>query len=146
MERIGHSRDVKFWEQVRKLIGEASSNDVVCKVSVPLSHIEAVFRYAEEIRVRDGLDFSLTGHAGSGIVYIHMCDPDPSSIPEIVSGLREQAIASHGSLVVSAALAETKRRMDVWGRSGGDVELMRGLKMKMDPRNVMSPGRFVGGL
>jgi len=145
-ERIVYDRDVQLWEQVRRLIGEASPTDLVCKASVPFSHIEGMFRSTEEIGGRYGLDLSLIVHAGSGIVYIHLCDPDPSTVPEVVSHLRDRAVASGGNLVVCAAPVEAKQRMDVWGRSGGDVEVMRVLKAKIDPKGVMNPGRFVGGL
>jgi len=34
----------------------------------------------------------------------------------------------------------------VWGRKRGDFELFEKLKKAFDPRGVLSPGRFVGGL
>jgi hypothetical protein len=35
---------------------------------------------------------------------------------------------------------------DVWGPVRGDHLLMRGIKQALDPGNLFSPGRFIGGL
>ncbi|MEL6162380.1 MAG: FAD-linked oxidase C-terminal domain-containing protein, partial [Cyanobacteria bacterium J06628_3] len=35
---------------------------------------------------------------------------------------------------------------DVWGYSGNALELMRGIKKQFDSENILSPGRFVGGI
>jgi glycolate oxidase FAD binding subunit len=39
-----------------------------------------------------------------------------------------------------------KPLVNIWGPPSADVELMRGLKRAFDPQNVLSPGRFAGGI
>ena len=34
----------------------------------------------------------------------------------------------------------------MWGRPGGDRELMRDVKTTLDPKNVFNPGRLFGDL
>jgi glycolate oxidase FAD binding subunit len=36
--------------------------------------------------------------------------------------------------------------MDVWGYPGNALELMRRIKAQFDPRDRISPHRFVGGI
>jgi glycolate oxidase FAD binding subunit len=36
--------------------------------------------------------------------------------------------------------------LDVWGDPGSSVVLMRALKAKLDPKNTLNPGRYVGGI
>jgi glycolate oxidase FAD binding subunit len=66
---------------------------------------------------------------------------------EIVAPLREALAAEGGSLVVERAPLYLKSAADVWGPIP-DVALavMRRLKAEFDPRGVLNPGRFVGGL
>ena len=41
---------------------------------------------------------------------------------------------------------ELKPQIDVWGPPGDDFEIMRKVKQTWDPKGILSPGRFVGGL
>ncbi|MDI6765178.1 MAG: FAD-linked oxidase C-terminal domain-containing protein [Thermodesulfobacteriota bacterium] len=36
--------------------------------------------------------------------------------------------------------------MDVWGEPRGEYEIMRRLKKEIDPKGILNPGRFVGGI
>ena len=51
-----------------------------------------------------------------------------------------------GFLTVLSAPVEVKQKLDVWGYSGNGLELMRGIKKQFDSENILSPGRFVGGI
>jgi len=39
-----------------------------------------------------------------------------------------------------------KRLIDVWGRPPAGLTVMQRLKQTLDPRRVLNPGRFVGGI
>ena len=39
-----------------------------------------------------------------------------------------------------------KHDIDVWGDAGAAVALMRSIKNKLDPKNTLNPGRYVGGI
>ena len=47
-----------------------------------------------------------------------------------------------GSLVIMRDAGE----LDAWGTAGDTLPLMRALKQQFDPRGVLNPGRFVGGI
>jgi glycolate oxidase FAD binding subunit len=51
-----------------------------------------------------------------------------------------------GSVVVQKAPTSLKRRVEVWGPVGDKLALTRRVKEKFDPRGVLNPGRFVGGI
>ncbi|AFY54742.1 FAD/FMN-dependent dehydrogenase [Rivularia sp. PCC 7116] len=51
-----------------------------------------------------------------------------------------------GFLTILSAPIEVKQKLDVWGYSGNGLELMRAIKKQFDSENVLSPGRFVGGI
>ncbi len=48
--------------------------------------------------------------------------------------------------VIERAPAAVKAEHDVWGTPPASLPLMRALKRRFDPDDVMAPGRFVGGL
>jgi glycolate dehydrogenase FAD-binding subunit len=47
---------------------------------------------------------------------------------------------------IEFAPTELKRTVNVWGAPRPDFELMRRVKKVFDPENVLSPGRFAGGI
>jgi glycolate dehydrogenase FAD-binding subunit len=47
---------------------------------------------------------------------------------------------------IEFAPTELKRALNVWGAARPDFELMRRVKKVFDPANVLSPGRFAGGI
>jgi glycolate oxidase FAD binding subunit len=36
--------------------------------------------------------------------------------------------------------------VEVWGESPATVSLMRGVKHQFDPKELLNPGRFLGGI
>jgi glycolate oxidase FAD binding subunit len=51
-----------------------------------------------------------------------------------------------GRGVLLACPAEFKREINVWGQPPADFPLMQGFKKVFDPGDVLTPGRFIGGL
>jgi glycolate oxidase FAD binding subunit len=45
-----------------------------------------------------------------------------------------------------AAPAESKQGIEVWGPTPPAFSLMREIKRQFDPRGLLNPGRYVGGL
>jgi glycolate oxidase FAD binding subunit len=56
------------------------------------------------------------------------------------------ARAGGGSFVLEAGPAFAKRGHDVFGEPGEALPLVRALKARFDPRGVLNPGRFAGGV
>ena len=47
---------------------------------------------------------------------------------------------------IEFAPVELKHAVNVWGAARPDFELMHRVKKVFDPGNVLSPGRFAGGI
>jgi FAD/FMN-containing dehydrogenase len=60
----------------------------------------------------------------------------------VLEGLRQKAENRGGSLVIERAPVEIKQSIDSWGGFGSATELMKRVKMQLDPDNLLSPGRF----
>jgi glycolate oxidase FAD binding subunit len=51
-----------------------------------------------------------------------------------------------GNATIPWCPPEWKSALKVWGLDRGDLQQMRKLKELFDPRGILSPGRFAGGL
>jgi len=55
-------------------------------------------------------------------------------------------VGERDHLVVLEAPLPVKRLVDVWGPVGKALRVMQGLKAQFDPKGILNPGRFVGGI
>ena len=63
-----------------------------------------------------------------------------------LTSAREALAALGGYLVVLDAPEAVRRSVDVWGPPPDGVSTMRRLKAEFDPKGILNPGRFVGGI
>ncbi|MDR7437278.1 MAG: FAD-binding oxidoreductase [Armatimonadota bacterium] len=82
-------------------------------------------------------------HAGSGAVWVEVPAPEAAAWWDRLSGLAAQ---HGGHCVLAAAPPEAKAGRDVWGPPPPTLGIMRELKRHFDPRGMLNPGRFLGGL
>lgn len=134
-----------FWTRM----GGALANPIVVKLASEIRRLPFWAGEVERVISRHGLTVSLVGEAGNGILRAAVegsVSPDTWA-SEIVAPLREALAAEGGSLVVERAPLDLKRAADVWGPIPEvALAVMRRLKAEFDPRGVLNPGRFVGGL
>ncbi len=80
-----------------------------------------------------------------GVGLLRLDGPVDALLP-IIRALRELAAARHGSVVVLHAPGELYSQLDPWGEIGTAVGIMRRMKQQFDPKGILNPGRFVGGI
>jgi len=98
--------------------------DADAKISVLPSRI------AETLEGLDG--YAVVEATGIGWVQAHG-----------LSALREKIERIGGSLVL---MRRHHEEMDAWGSPSDALPLMRAVKKQFDPRNILNPGCFVGGI
>ena len=72
-------------------------------------------------------------------------DGEIAQLGKFVEQLRSEAERRGGSLVVLRRPAGL-RALDSWGNPGDALPLMQAVKHRLDPKNTLNPGRFVGGI
>jgi glycolate oxidase FAD binding subunit len=144
----GQTHDA-FWAAARDFgLGDGSA--VVLKASVLLDQVGEAMEYGERLAAQHGLEVGIVSEVGTGILRFHFRATEgvdgEARVAGVVEPLRAFAVQAKGSLVVLHAPAAVKKRVDVWGPPGKGFSLMRGLKEQFDPKNILNPGRFIGGL
>jgi glycolate oxidase FAD binding subunit len=140
------------WEAIRDVLDRAldpAGERVIVKVAVPISRTTTFLASAENLGRRHQWRSAVAAHAGSGVVragYLIGANTPPELVRDELEALRREAQAAEGSLVVEAAPVAVKRHLDAWGKPGEAFPVMRRLKAEFDPRGLMNPGRFLGGI
>ncbi len=150
---IPEGRAELAWDAIRSVfdfLPVPPATRLLCKVAVPISRTSDLAAAAQALATRHELTVACQAHAGNGVVWagylLTATAPPVEVLAGLVSELRSQAEAAGGSLVLYEAPAELKARVDAWGKPGDGFEVMRRLKAEFDPRGLMSPGRFLGGI
>jgi glycolate oxidase FAD binding subunit len=121
-------------------------NEVTIKISSPPAELTGVLDSTLGACSRRGVTPRITGHAGTGVSYVGLSGGDEEVRAQAVEELREIWLRRGGSVIVREAPPAFKERVEVWGPVGSRLELTRRVKEKFDPRGILNPGRFVGGI
>lgn len=151
--QLAPARAVETWRGLRAALGETPAGGTRrarVRLGVPIGRTVEFLVAAEEGLGSLGGTVAVHAHAGSGLLRVEMPlgspSPDPAALAAPLADLRAQAEAAEGSLVVEEAPPGLKRLLDAWGSPGDGIEIMRRLKAEYDPRGILNPGRFVGGI
>jgi len=98
---------------------------------------------------KHGLASAWSAHAGVGVVTgavrADADRSDPALVAAILTEWRAAARPGGHASVTWAPLA-VKALLPVWDDAGAAARLMRAIKAQLDPRGLLNPGRFVGGV
>ncbi len=145
--------DLKVWRQAFEAVDAdpiwqalvefqaLQPNRVTFKANIRRSGVVEFFDAAQ----RQATHWALQSHTGNGIVYGHASSgSDEADVRTSLTKLRTLAVALQGNLVIRRCPNEWKTDLVVWGEPRGDSWLMQAIKRKLDPLNLLNPGRFVG--
>jgi glycolate oxidase FAD binding subunit len=135
---------IGVWREIEAL-WTGPAHGLVAKVSLPPADIDAFVAKVDGAAASARLEWRFVGQAdGAGLVRLE--GPGVDTLSAALEQLRAYAVGRGGSLVVLDCPAALKARVDVWGPPGDALPLMRRVKERFDPRAILNPGRFVGGI
>jgi len=120
---------------------------VILKVTLPDAASEEFLSRAFQEAENDKVGLASFTQLGVGI--LHLCLLETESAAKLVALLRRLRVAAQdlgGALMLERCHWDIKSRVDVWGPAGDDFALMDKVKAAWDPKGILAPGRFVGGL
>lgn len=140
----------RLWDGLRE--------DHFCMAEPPLESVklkvgilpDQLVQWIEEMEKHlSGIEapFFLRAHAGSGVIRVY-CHLDPATaqagrLAGLIERWRSLLSAVRGSVVIESGPATLKNRVDAWGYRYKDLKLMKQIKNRLDPREILNPGRFV---
>lgn len=143
-----------FWIAIRDFaerLTEIYANLTCLKSNVLISKIGETLGSYEKIVRESGIDCAFLCHSGNGILYSYILPgknfrSKVESFIELIEKLTSEAVKNEGNLVVESSPLLIKKKVEVWGQSRRDYEVMRRLKKQIDPAGILNRGRFVGGI
>jgi glycolate dehydrogenase FAD-binding subunit len=120
----------------------------VMGLSVLPARVAEVVEVAGAAARAAGLRAAFAAHAGVGAVVGALAGGrDPASVvAAVVRDWRQAAHAGGGHARLEAAPLAVKELVPVWDQPGAALRIMARIKQQVDPRGILNPGRFVGGI
>jgi FAD/FMN-containing dehydrogenase len=138
-----------FWLAVSDLQGSTAHrfpDTVSLQLTYPLSQWPRLFQLVERDLAAAGLKYAILCHAGSGVSVVHIFEGRGTAwgkdAVRATAGLLAGCRESGGNLTVLQAPPGLKGDLPVWGEAGGDHAIMKRIRERIDPKGLLSPGRF----
>ncbi|NJR56563.1 MAG: FAD-binding oxidoreductase [Acaryochloris sp. CRU_2_0] len=148
---LGPAEESGFWQQITHQFWQPPSpSALVCKLGVLPAQATQILTTLTTYCQQQGLTSQCRIHASSGTGALRIEDErlqqDPLSAVTWVQALRSQTQQAQGYLSVLEAPPTLKQALDIWGYTDNAFQVMQSLKQQFDPKNILNPARFVGGL
>ncbi len=144
----GPARD-EVW-RARGELGRKAFDDIaaVMKWGVLPTQLAEVLDQGAAIAQRNGLRAAIAAHAGVGIVSAVLSGggAEANAVVAALTEWRAMVVSAGGHALVEWAPLVVKERVAVWDAPGPAARIMKGIKERLDPRGILNPGRFVGGI
>jgi glycolate oxidase FAD binding subunit len=135
------------WQDLIESPWSASENALVARLSVLPTEAAPALLGLQEIAQQTGLRANAVINAhGLGVVRLEDSQSAENGMLTAAEELRQSVSKRHGTLVMLSLPLSVKPRLDVWGPAPDALPLMRRVKTQLDPKRVLNPGRFVGGI
>jgi FAD/FMN-containing dehydrogenase len=143
-----------FWK-LREFISEAQAHEganIKHDVSIPISRIPEFIRTtdAELGRVYPGVRMVTFGHLGDGNLHYNVSAPEgvaPEAFveqtPAVNRMVHDSVALFGGSISAEHGLGQLKREEIRRYKSALELELMRKIKIALDPHGIMNPGKVL---
>jgi len=131
-----------FPDQVRRSEPENESLAIV-KLSLLPTNITDVISAVTHASKTNHLHWKALVYA-TGLGWLRL-EGKPNALHSALQSLRKTLEDLGGSLVVLHRREKTPE-FNAWGTPGDSVPLMKSVKSRLDPKNTLNPGRFLGGI
>ncbi len=148
--RVSEQAAESCWARLRnyeELFGGLYPDVLVLKANLPIASCEGFISLAQQEAEGEGMKMASFAQVGVGIV--HMCLWGANLVADsgrLVENTRKAAASVGGALLVEQYPRGFVGERDIWGAQGDSIEPMRRLKAAWDPRGILAPGTFVGGI
>lgn len=139
----------EVWRLVRELGQRVFPEPAAqLRLAVLPTQVTEVIEQAGAVAQRSGLRAAFAAHAAVGIVTAVLAGGRDSAQPVIAAlrEWRELVRAAGGHAVLERAPLAVKEQVAVWDPPGPALRIMERIKTQLDPKGILNPGRFVGGI
>jgi glycolate oxidase FAD binding subunit len=131
------------WHARQELWNSTAEHRAIAKISLLPSTLAKTFESVTAIAKAEKIEWqSVVQATGIGVLRL---EGQPAQLTAALGRTRAEFEQGGGSLVLLSRPADLFS-MDAWGTPGDTLPLLQAVKNRLDPKNTLNPGRFVGGI
>lgn len=140
-----------FWNEFYNISPNGTANtfsqetETSLKIGVVNLDVLHVMKEIELLQDTHNIAAQAHGGLGHGLCQVHLKGAS-DDILSAIDQLRAFAARLGGYVVVKHLPLALRQKIDVWGETPSSFFLLKGIKEKVDPNNVLNHKRFVGGI
>ena len=151
VEALAEEDAGRVWRRLADFGWDGDTTPVIgARILVPPSAVKEVVGFVEKADHTARLEPAIVSHPAHGTVLVGWFAGGESPTADGATGMlrltREAVHRSGGKMVIERCPPEVKSGFDVWDDVGESISIMRRLKEQYDPKRIVNPGRFVGGI
>ncbi len=132
-----------IWHARQELWSLPTDHKVFAKISLLPSAFAKMLESVAVIAKAENAPWQTVVQAtGIGVLRL---EGHPAELSAAIARMRSEFEKGGGSLVLLDRPADILS-MDAWGTPGDTLPLLQAVKNRLDPKNTLNPGRFVGGI
>ena len=142
---ISGREEKAFWERITNFYWRNKlKNNISLRIRVPISNVFEIVSIIEDFDQRTKSKLKLSASIGLGIINLNL-ENELSILKNSYVLLSKKLTTLGGNITILSAPTQFKEDLDIWGKvDSGTLNLMRNIKHRFDPDNILNPGRFVG--
>ncbi|MCF6092847.1 FAD-binding oxidoreductase [Microaerobacter geothermalis] len=137
----------KSFSQLPPISSRPEDDSVIgLKIGTWLADVPQTIVEIHRMVLEKEIEAMVHGSAGTGITQVYIKDSGTEKIFQLLQSWRRLSESKQGYLIVTHAPLSFRKQFETWGRKDFFHTLHLDIKQKIDPRWILNPGRFVGGI
>jgi len=139
-----------MWSEIRDFGWNNDKSNLLVKFSLQPTEI---FRFAEHLQKIKHAAFKkiIISDPGFGNISLNFIPIEIKPINyneylKIINNLNTITPEIPRTMTIANCPPEIKPNLDIWGNHSESIKIMKNLKSQYDPKNILNPGRFIGGI
>ena len=151
VEALDHTPASVLWRRLADFgWDDATTPFIAGRATLLPTGIDSLVGALEQRERGDPVKLAIVAHPGFGSVMVNwFADGEgvsDESAVNIVAHAREAVHDAGGRMVIERCPTRVKSNFDIWDDTGDSLATMRRLKEQYDPKAILNPGRFAGGI
>ncbi len=140
VDQIDESRSVEIWKAVREFPFDQKV-DLIARIALPIRNSIEVMESIGHTPELSGVELNCVLRPARGVILAEI-KGDRSSVLRVARYLENLVTSLSGSIMFSAFSARFLREVKPWWNFGNSFEIMKNIKNRFDPHNILCPGKM----
>lgn len=148
MRILDQENAVQFWEQFYNMGPKMTNiNETEAILKIGVVNLDVIDVVSECELLSDAHNLKIEGHGGlgHGLCQVHLSGAR-EDVEVAIFYIRKFVTEKNGYVIIKHLPLDLRQKINVWGEKPSYFFLLEGIKEKVDPRKILNPKRFVGGI